>query len=171
MNGGWQTLTDASGQPFANEGLCIASAIHHPVSLADLAGSVGVPLGTFGFSASGCSSVQVPLDFYATYPGSSAVGNVTIQINGCLTELGLPNPSTFVGTFTITTNVGTVNGTVAGEFGAVATSPPQAPYVAATLTLTVSSGSGRFTGTTGTLNVSLQMFAVTPDWAGTITPA
>ena len=38
-NGGWQTLTDASGQPFRNQGQCISYFIHHPVSLADLAGS------------------------------------------------------------------------------------------------------------------------------------
>ena len=30
-NGGWQTLTDASGQPFGNQGQCIAYAIHHPI--------------------------------------------------------------------------------------------------------------------------------------------
>ncbi len=32
-DGGWQTFTDASGQPFKNQGQCIAYAIHHPVSL------------------------------------------------------------------------------------------------------------------------------------------
>ncbi len=32
-DGGWQTLTDASGRPFKNQGQCIAYAIHHRASL------------------------------------------------------------------------------------------------------------------------------------------
>jgi hypothetical protein len=168
MNDGWQSLTDASGQPFANQGTCIAFAIHHPVGLSDLSGSVAVPLGTLGFSAVGCSPVQEPLGLSATYPGSSAVGNVRIDIGGCVTP-SPPNSPVDGGAFTITTNVGTLNGAVAGELSAVEPTPPQSPYVAGALTLTVSSGTGLFTGTTGTLNVSFQLVPVAPTWAGTVT--
>jgi len=31
-NGGWQTLTDASGQPFNNQGQCVSYFIHNPAS-------------------------------------------------------------------------------------------------------------------------------------------
>jgi hypothetical protein len=109
------------------------------------------------------------LSFSAAYLGSSAVGNVRIEIDACVTPT--PPNSPFGGIFTITTNVGTLNGTVSGELSAVVPPPPQSPYLTGALTLTVLSGTGRFTGTTGTLNVSLQIVAIAPDWAGTITPA
>jgi hypothetical protein len=61
----------------------------------------------------------------------------------------------FSGTFTITTNVGTLSGTVVGGFTNVFVSPFNPQPVTAEFTLTATSGTGPFTGTTGTLNVDL----------------
>ena len=145
-DGGWQTLTDASGQPFKNQGQCVSYFIHNPVSLADLTGSFS---GTTAFTVGtgGCAFVEQ--DFDATYPGSSAVGSVTLHMDGCVP---FSPPFTYTGTFTITTSVGTLAGNVAGTvsnpFG-----PP--PYLF-DLTLTVVSGTGAFSGTTGTIDVNIQ---------------
>src|SRR6202011_4384365 len=79
-HGGWQTLTDASGQPFGNQGQCITYFIHNPISLADLTGSFsGTTSWTIG--TGGCSFVQQVFD--TTYPGTSAVGSVTLHLDGC----------------------------------------------------------------------------------------
>ena len=49
LNGGWRTLSDASGAPFGNERQRISYAIHHTMGLADLAGSLtGTFLPPFG---------------------------------------------------------------------------------------------------------------------------
>jgi hypothetical protein len=156
MNGGWQTLTDASGQPFKNQGRCIAYAIHHPVSLSDLAGSL---TGTASLVAVGgpdqCSFLDMIFD--ATYSGSSAVGTVTLHMHGCVSLVFPPAPIPFgPGTFAFTTNVGTLNGTAAGPITTVFTPSGSLFPASATLTLMATSGTGAFTGMTGTLNVSLQ---------------
>jgi hypothetical protein len=146
-DGGWQTLTDASGQPFNNQGQCISFAIHHPVSLADLAGSFS---GTtsFTFGTGGCAIEQV---FDATYPGSSAVGSVTLHLDGCVILIG--NPFTYAGTFTIATSVGTLAGNAAGPINNL----PAIPGIPVDfeLTLTVLSGTGAFAATTGMMHVTI----------------
>jgi hypothetical protein len=145
-NGGWQSLTDGQGQPFRNQGQCISYAIHNPVSLADLAGSFS---GTtsFTFGTGGCPFVEMVFD--ATYPGSSAVGAVTLHLDGCIP---FGPPFTYTGTFTITTSVGTLAGSAAGTANNLVGPPP----FVFDLTLTVLSGTGAFAGTTGTINVSIQ---------------
>jgi hypothetical protein len=147
-NGGWQTLTDASGQRFRNQGQCISYFIHSPVSLADLAGSFS---GTesFTFGTGGCAFVEQ--DFDATYPGSSAVGSVTLHLDGCVILGSFPTV-TFAGTFAITTSVGTLAGAAAGPINNLL-GPGPVDYE---LTLTVLSGTGTFAGTTGTIHISMQ---------------
>ncbi len=134
---GWHTLTDASGQPFKNQGQCISYAIHNPVSLADLAGSFS---GTtsFTFGTNGCVLVEMVFD--ATYPGSSAVGSVTLHLDGCVP---FGPPFTYSGTFTITTSVGTLAGAAVGTANNLAGPPP----FVFDLTLTVLSGTGAFAAT------------------------
>ena len=174
-DGGWQTLTDASGQPFKSQGQCISYFIHNPVSLADLASSSVSGTLSANTGTGGCSFVEA--SFRATYPGSSAVGTVTLQTDGCIPLGGGNFPFTFTysGTFTITTGVGTLTGTVAGFISNVIVQVPPPPDfnvvpVAATLTLTAVSGTGLFAGTTGTLNFGLQ-FPEPPMFVGTILPA
>jgi hypothetical protein len=171
-DGGWQTLTDASGQPFKNQGQCISYFIHNPVGLSDLAGSLtGTASLIGGPPGGGCSFLEMTFD--ATYPGSSAVGTVTLQMGGCVSVAFPPAPIPFgPGGFAFTTNVGTLNGTAAGPI-TTAFAPNGALFPAsATLTLTTTSGTGQFTGMTGTLNVNLQW----PEpgslsFIGTVTPA
>jgi hypothetical protein len=175
MNGGWRTFTTASGQPFENQGQCVAYAIRHPVSLADLASSSVSGTLSANIGALRCSFVEAT--FSAQYPGSSAVGGVTLQTEGCIPLGGGNFPFTFTysGTFTITTAVGALTGPVAGVITNVILPPP--PFgnvvpVAATLTLTATSGTGQFAGTTGTLNFGLQFPEPgSPAFVGSITPA
>ena len=153
MNGGWQTISEPSGHKFPNQGLCIAYAIHHPVSLADLAGSFA---GTWS-PVNGCGFVG--LTFGATYPASSAVGTVTLQIGGCPDLSNFVPPASFNGTFVFTTNVGLLSGTATGQIDyQLVMLPPPFPrfeivLTGATMTLTATSGTGLFTGISGSLNV------------------
>lgn len=145
-DGGWQTLTDASGQTFRNQGQCISYFIHHLVSLADLAGSFSGTTSVGGGTVV-CSIEQL---FDAMYLGSSDLGSVTLHLDGCF------NPSfpfTYTGIFAIATNVGTL----AGNSNGPVSSPPFPPSVPDfELTLTVLSGTGAFAGTIGTIHVSIQ---------------
>jgi hypothetical protein len=147
-DGGWQTLTDASGQPFRNQGQCISYFIHNPVSLADLAGSFS---GTTSYAGGtgGCSLVEQIFD--ATYPGSSAVGSVTLHLDGCVS---VGSPFIYAGTFTIATSVGTLAGNANGPIYNLPASPTIP--VDFELTLSVLSGTGAFAATTGTIHVSVQ---------------
>jgi hypothetical protein len=168
MNGGWQTITEASGQPFANQGQCVAYAIHHPVSLADLAGSV---VGT----GSGINVSVTNLDGNA----AGAPGTETYQTNVGLqstTIISCPSSPFNVcalgsvsGTFTITTSVGTLSGIAAGELEAPLVSDFPRPVfgpAAEGLGLTVTSATGEFTGTTGTL--TLEIPTLGPSVEGTV---
>jgi hypothetical protein len=149
MNGGWQTLTGASGQPFKNQGQCISYQIHHPVSLADLAGSfTGTTSDTF---PGNCSVVEMMFD--ATYAGSASVGTVSFHLDGCLSFIKITPPIlyTYIGTGTFLTNVGSISGTVSGTL----TGSPPAP-ADIELSLTVSSGTGAFITATGSLHISMQ---------------
>jgi hypothetical protein len=149
------------GQPFSNEGRCIAYAIHHPVSLSDLASSSAIS-GTTGIilDANGCAPIYQ--GFAATYPGSTNVGSVTLVITGCVNGIGVANGMVFFemgpATFTISTAVGTITGTASGpvsQFGG---------GLDYQLTLTVTGGTGFFAGTTGSLQCHI-------DWAGISTPS
>ena len=153
-DGGWQTLTDASGQPFRNQGQCVSYFIHNPISLADLAGSFS---GTqsFTFGTDGCSFVEQVFD--ATYPGSAAVGSVTLHLDGCIV-LGVFPQISYTGAFAISTSVGTLSGNAAGPINNIL-GPAPADFE---LTLTVLSGTGAFAGTTGTINVRIQLPGGTP---------
>ena len=147
-NGGWQTLTNAAGQPFTNQGRCIAFLIHHPVTLADLAGSF---TGTTSDSFPGNCSV-VEMTFGASYPGSASLGTVSFHLDGCLTFISVTPPVLYLydGTGTFLTNAGSVSGTVSGTF----TGSPPAP-ADIELSLSVASGTGAFTTTTGSLHISM----------------
>jgi hypothetical protein len=153
--GGWQSLTDGQGQPFRNQGQCISYAIHHPVSLSDLAGSLTGTASLVSVGPDGCSFLDMTFD--ATYPGSSAVGTVMLQMHGCVSLVFPPAPIPFgPGEFALTTNVGTLKGTAAGPITSVIVPPFSLFPASATLTLIATSGTGDFTEMTGTLNVSLQ---------------
>ena len=84
----------ASASPWPNPGL------------ADLANSSFTATSTAS-SGGGCGIVH--LNFDAVYPGSAAVGNVTLHIAGCVSD-----PYTYTGSFTITTGVGTLSGSAQG---------------------------------------------------------
>ena len=137
-HGGWQSLTNVQGQPFGNQGQCIAYMTHNPVSLADLTGSFSgttiPPMPVHECSLLG----GTPQSFNAVYPGGSAVGAVTLGIDGC------NNGSSYIGAFFIATNVGTLVGDVSGS-------------IASGFELTVLSGTGAFATTTGIIHVSIQV--------------
>ena len=163
MNGGWQTRTDASGQPFANQGQCIDFAIHHPVSLADLATSSFTGTTAFAGAVNGCSIIFQTFD--GSYLGSSSVGTVNFHISGCVI------PFTYSGSFTITTSVGTLSGSASGQFSVNFQNVPPGPYVF-DLTLTVTTGTGSFAGTSGNLQVLITWQPQPPSLAisGSVTP-
>jgi hypothetical protein len=143
-NGGWRNLTDDQGHAFRNQGQCVAFKIHHPVSLADLAGTF-TGTQSFAFGTDGCVFVHQIFD--ASYP-SAAAGVATLHIEGCVD----PSITNYAGTFTISTSGGSVSGSASGpiDFSASPTFD---------LTLAVTSGAGTFAGTTGTLHAAI-------DWPG-----
>ena len=143
MDGGWQTLTDASGHPFLNQGRCIAFAIHHPVSLADLA--ISSFTGTAGVNICSnpliCGSCVFQVALHALYPGGAAVGSVDLNITVC----SIGSLVDYSGPFSFSTGVGSVSGNASGPF----VFPPSS----LALTLTVGAGTGAFAASTGTLHV------------------
>jgi hypothetical protein len=123
--------------------------VRHPVTLADLAGSyVG---GTGSAVQNGATCPPVGLDFYltfgTTYPGSAAVGTVALHLEGCA---DFSNDSFTAGTFSLSTNVGSVTGTADGAVAATLDRNFNVT-VDLSLTCTVTSGTGAFSTTTGTL--------------------
>ena len=109
--------------------------------LADLANSSFTVTGSDVVGGNGCSFVYGAID--AVYPGSAAVGNVTLHMAGCVT------PSTFTGSFTITTGVGTLSGSATGpiieeEIGVDLVQIYE-------VTLSVNAATGPFAGTKGNL--------------------
>jgi len=149
---GTSATTVGSTETFTTLGIWIGTIRYPVVSLADLAGSLTGTLSAVA-QGNGCSFLESTLS--ATYPGSSPVGTVTLQMESCTPLVLPPTPAPFAGTFALTTNAGTLSGTAAGQITNV--SLPSGVYPqAATLSLAATSGTGLFTGTTGTLNVSLQ---------------
>ena len=114
----WNTTTVPSGsyflvsEAFNSAGSAFSSGVsvtvHNPASLADLTGSFSGTTSYTGWDR-GCAYVEQVFD--ATYPGSSAVGSVTLHLDGCVFDIGAP---TYAGTFTIATSVGTLAGNAAG---------------------------------------------------------
>src|SRR5262249_54895158 len=105
-SGGWSSFTDQHGAPFSNQGQCVTWALHHPISLADVASSSPFT-GTTSYLPFVCSSAEQRFD--ATYPGNPTVGTVTLHIDGC------SSTSFFdLGTFTMTTDVGSIGGMASG---------------------------------------------------------
>ena len=88
---------------------------------------------------------------------AGAPGTETLQTVLGVDSLNLPTVLVS-GTFTITTNVGTLTGTAEGEFdvGILSELPQRVAAIDGGLLLTVTSGTGQFAGTTGTLGVGLQ---------------
>jgi hypothetical protein len=160
-DGGWRALTDETGAPFRSQGGCINWMIHHPSSLADLAGSfTGVT--TYTFATHGCDLVHQV--FNATYQGSAAVGEVTLDAEGCV----LLDPATSTGSFTLTTGLGAVSGTFAGTHGPL----PAYPEYGFDLMFSVSSGTGAFAGQQGDMAVHITWFWLSnTTMTGTITVA
>jgi hypothetical protein len=118
--------------------------------LADLANSSFTATAT-GSRGSGCLIVY--LNFDAVYPGSAAVGNVTLHIAGCVSD-----PYTYVGTFTITTGVGTLSGSAPGTVTEqIVGGDLQESYQ---INLSVTTATGSFSGTTGTLLFSAPLNGV-----------
>jgi hypothetical protein len=102
------------------------------VTLADLQSS-----STFaGNQYPGLAGCLLKASYFATYPGSATVGTITLSVNPC--------PSS---TFTITTGVGTLSGTVG--IGSANPIPPDG--LDAIYALNIVTGTGLFTGTTGVL--------------------
>jgi hypothetical protein len=101
------------------------------------------------------------------------VGTVTLQMVGCVPLVLPPTPALFSpGTFDLTTNVGSLSGTASGQITTVVVSPGNIEPSTAALTLTATAGTGDFTATTGTLNVSLHWPELgSLSFIGTIAPA
>jgi hypothetical protein len=109
--------------------------------LADLANSSFPVTTTVG--GSGCGLVHQTFD--AVYPGSAAVGNVTLHIAGCVSSA----PFTYAGSFTITTGVGTLSGSAMGPVNVqIIGGMIEQSYQ---ITLSVTTAAGSFAGTTGSL--------------------
>jgi hypothetical protein len=109
--------------------------------LADLANSSFTVSPSDVVGGNGCSFVYVAFD--AVYAGSAAVGNVTLHIAGCATS------STFTGSFTITTSVGTLSGSATGPITVQEIGVDL--YQIYQISLSVDTTTGSFARTTGSL--------------------
>ena len=150
--GGWRSLSDAQGRPFRNQGQCVAFMVRHPVSLADLAGSYFGSPPSFVVDGGTCVGAGFFfLKFDTTYSGSAAVGTASLHFEGCARLIPPGPPNTFTpGTFRISTNVGSVSGTADGSV-TVTIDQDIDVTVDLSLVLMVTSGTGAFSTTTGTL--------------------
>jgi hypothetical protein len=139
---GTSASTAGSTETFTTLGIWTGTISHPVVSLTDISSSSVSGTQTYA-SISGCAFTYETFD--AVYPGSSAVGNITLQIAGCVDAFPSTAPSQYTGSFTITTGVGTLSGSASGLVSL------QLPNVVAQITLSVNAGSGSFTGTTESL--------------------
>jgi hypothetical protein len=116
--------------------------------LADLANLSFTATATGSPGGSGCLIVH--LNFDAVYPGSAAVGNVTLHIAGCVSD-----PYTYTGSFTITTGVGTLTGSAPGTVTEqIVGGDLEESYQ---INLSVTTATGSFSGTTGSLLFSVPL--------------
>jgi hypothetical protein len=131
----------------------VTFVVSNPVTLGDLTQPNISGTGTAAVNVNGCSlSVAVN----SSYEGGSSVAGIELQIAGCVGEL---EPAPFTGTFTVTTtNAGTLSGTASGSVSD--NNPPDEVNFA--LTLTVTTATGSYAGTTGALQVSLSSSASAP---------
>ena len=139
----------------------ITLIVDNPATLAGLATTNQTGSGTATLGGDGCDLAYLVADVnYGA--GTQTIGGVDLQIEGCYnTDL--------TGSFTIiTTNAGTLSGTASGP---VTTFTPPCPNpkfcdpeleAQFTLTLTVTTGTGLFAGTTGALQVVLTSPASAP---------
>jgi hypothetical protein len=155
----WNTTTVPSGsyvlvsEAFNSAGSAFSSGVNitvnNPASLVDLTGSFS---GTTSYGAGtgllGCSFEEQVFD--ATYSGSSAVGSVTLHLDGCVNGTLEQQNFTYTGTFAIATSVGTLAGSADGPLVIVSGTSDDFE-----LTLSNLSGTDAFAGTTGTIDVSI----------------
>jgi hypothetical protein len=143
----WNTTTVPNGsyvlvsEAFNSVGSTYSSGVNVTVAnpgLADLANSSFTATQSVG--GSGCGIVHLTFD--AVYPGSAAVGNVTLHIAGCVSD-----PYTYAGSFTITTGVGTLSGSAMGSITYIGDTLEMSYQI----TLSVTTATGSFAGTTGSL--------------------
>ena len=78
------------------------------------------------------------------------MGSVALHLDGCINILA--SPTTYIGTFAIATDIGTLAGNLAG----LPTNDVNSFPTDWELTLTVVSGTGAFATTTGAIHVSIQ---------------
>jgi hypothetical protein len=128
---------DSGGVIVTSSGITIS--VNNP-ALADLANSSFTATPSAVFAGNGCSFVYVAFD--AAYTGSAAVGNVTLHIAGCAT------PDTYAGSFTITTDVGTLSGSANGPIITPEGTTLSEIYQ---ITLSVGVATGAFSRTMGNL--------------------
>lgn len=140
---GTSASTAGATETFTTLGIWTGRISYLVVSLADITSSSFGGTQTYA-AASGCPFTYET--FNAVYPGSAAVGNVSLQVAGCVDAFPTSTtPSQYTGSFTITTGVGTISGSASGSVSL------ELPNVVAQITLSVTAGTGSFTGTTGSL--------------------
>jgi hypothetical protein len=137
------TITSSLAIPVALDSVSAPAGGSPPVSLADVV-SASPFSSTLTYPASGCG-LSSPQEFDASYAGSSNVGSVALHIAGCFVS---SSELAFSGSFTITTNVGTLSGTASGPEN---WSGASHMLLFVQLAMSVQSGTGSFAGTTGYL--------------------
>jgi hypothetical protein len=162
---GTSASTVGSTETFTTAGLWIGTISYPVVSIADLASSSPFTgSATFDYLANGCSFGYQTFD--ATYPGSTSVGAVALDIAGCADPF---TTMSFSGSFTISTNIGTLTGTASGPV-TLTSGTGGSLAVLFELTLNVVSGTGSFAGTTGALQfVTTYPSSAPPTFSGTVT--
>jgi hypothetical protein len=141
------------------------------LTLADLAGGISGTLNGSSLSASNLHGNA------AGAAGTEMLQTGTLNIEGfsnsdCPDNALIDLCLDVSGTFTITTRVGTLSGTASGGVGEDLSSGPSGPQiapVAGELALAVTSGTGRFASTAGTLDVAFQFPTFSSNFVGTIT--
>ena len=149
-DGGWQTLTDASGQPFKNQGQCIS--YFDPITrsaLADLAGSFSGHNVVHGWDR-GLHLRRAGLRRHVSRKLRRGIGDAS---PGRMRQRYAPASTfTYTGTFAIANERWHACGQCSWTVYRAGQSPLPTDFE---LTLSVLSGTGAFGGTTGTIHVSM----------------